>query len=91
MLLYQIIRPNFDDCSLTGADNVSLQVTSLLYVHGFIMMSSLFKAILKFCTTNHLLKHSLKLLLPHHQFHTGNKDLELHEHKGVNGNILMSR
>ena len=28
----------------TGEDSVSLQVTSLLYVHGFIMISPLFKA-----------------------------------------------
>ena len=29
----------FDYCSFTGVDSVSLQVTSLLYAHGFIMMS----------------------------------------------------
>ena len=28
--------------SFTGVDSVSLQVTSLLYVHGIIMMSPLF-------------------------------------------------
>ena len=44
----------FDYCSFTGVDSVSLQVIGLLYVHGFIMMSLLFKAILKFCTKNHL-------------------------------------
>ena len=31
--------------SFTGANSVSLRVTSLLYVHGFIMMSPLFKDI----------------------------------------------
>ena len=36
----------FDYCSFTGVDSVSLQVTCLLYVHGFIMMNPLFKAIL---------------------------------------------
>ena len=35
----------FDYCSITRVDSVSLQATSLLYVHGFIMMSLLFKAI----------------------------------------------
>ena len=37
----------FDYCSFTGVDSVSLQVTGLLHAHGFIMMSPLFKAILK--------------------------------------------
>ena len=37
----------FDYCSLTGVDSVFLQVTSLLYFRGFIMMSPLLKAILK--------------------------------------------
>ena len=32
----------FDYCSFAGADSVSLQVISLLYVHGFIMMNPLF-------------------------------------------------
>ena len=41
-------------CSFTGVVSVSLQVTSLLYVDGSIMMSPLFKAIIKFCTTNYL-------------------------------------
>ena len=31
----------FDYCSFTGVDSVSLQVKSLLYVHGFVMMSPL--------------------------------------------------
>ena len=31
-----------------------LQVPRLLWIHGLIMMSPLFKAILKFYTTNHL-------------------------------------
>ena len=31
----------FEYCSFTGVDSVFLQVTSLLYVHGLIMMSSL--------------------------------------------------
>ena len=35
----------FDNCSFTGVDSVILQVTSLLYIHGFIMMSSLFNAV----------------------------------------------
>ena len=35
----------FDYCSFTGVDSVSLQVTSLLYVHGFIMMNPLFKTV----------------------------------------------
>ena len=34
-----------------------------LYVHGFIMMSPLFKAILKFCTTNHLFTFVISLLV----------------------------
>ena len=34
--------------SLTGVDNVSLQATSLLYVHGFIMTNLLFKTVLNF-------------------------------------------
>ena len=29
----------FDYCSFAGVDNVSLQVTSLVHVHGFIMRS----------------------------------------------------
>ena len=33
--------------SFTGVDSISLLVKSFLYVHGFIMMSSLFKGILK--------------------------------------------
>ena len=33
-----------DCCSFKGVDSVSLQVTSKLYVHGFIMMSPLFNA-----------------------------------------------
>ena len=37
-----------DHCSFIGVESASLQVTSLLYVHRFIMMSPLFKAILKF-------------------------------------------
>ena len=35
----------FDYCSFTRVDGVFLQVTSLLYVHGFIMMSPLFTVI----------------------------------------------
>ena len=51
----------FDYCSFTGVDSVSLQGASLLYVHGFIMMSPLFKAVLRFCTKNHLfIYHNMK-------------------------------
>ena len=39
---------NFDYCSFTGVDIVSLQITSLYDVHRFIMMSPRFKAILNF-------------------------------------------
>ena len=38
----------------------SLEVTILLWVHGFIMMSSLFKGILKSCTTDNLLTYFLR-------------------------------
>ena len=34
---------HFDYCSFTGVDSVSVQVTSFLYVHGFVM-SPLFQA-----------------------------------------------
>ena len=37
----------FDYWPFTGVESVSLHVTSLLYVHGFIMMSSLSMAISK--------------------------------------------
>ena len=44
----------FPYISFIGVDGVSLHVTSLLYVHGFVMMSPLLKAILTFCTTKYL-------------------------------------